>query len=235
MADNNFFDRISSQGKSYVDGRFTELKLKVVKALSQSLAFVCGMLFFIMVLAIMLGVLALALIQWLNTLVGTPFGTLIVAGFFALLALILFLLRKSLFRSRFVSMFAQLLFDEGSEINSFSDLRKAEQKTAEDIRKCSEEARRTIDGLKVRLSPLNLLAELFEKSSEVIDNAGSVFKSAKALFRNITGRGYSYEEAEYREPVDETLLNDTQNEKDDSCDHPADGDAEPAGSETPRI
>lgn len=235
MANNNFFDRLSSQGKSYVDGRFTELKLKVVRALSQSLSFVCGMLFFIMVLAIMLGVLALALIQWLNALVGTPFGTLIVAATFALLALILFLTRKSLFRSRFVSMFAKLLLDEDSDISTFSDLRKAEKKTAEDIKRSSEDVSDTIDSLKVRLSPFNLLSELLEKSTSVMDSAETVFKSARALFRNITGRGYVYEEAAPSTTIEVNPIKDTEYEKNDDPGHPADGDAEPSGSETPRI
>lgn len=229
----NFFESLTSNGKSYVDGRVTEVKLKAVKALSKSLSFICGMLLFFVVLAILFGVLAVALIQWMNTLLGEPLGTLAVAGFFALLALVIFIFRKRMFRSSFVLMFSKLFFDEDSDIVSFSDLKKAEKDNAEALKKCSDDTKDTIRDLKVKLSPLNLLSELLSKSSDVIDTAGTVFKSAKALLRTITGRGYRYEEPENSENSNSEIDNAYEENVDDH--HSADGDSEPEGAETPRV
>lgn len=192
----NFFETMASQGKSYVDGRVTEVKLKVVKALSRSMSYVAGMLIFILLAAVGFGLLALALTQWLNGLLGSPFGTLAVAGFFVALALIAFLLRKKLFRSGFVSMFAGILMDEECGISSYSDLMKAERENQDSLKACSDMTRDAFRDIRHRLSPLKLLSELLEKSNDVIDNAGVVFKSARNLIRNITGRGYRYEEPE---------------------------------------
>ena len=230
----NFFESLTSNGKSYVDGRVTEVKLKAVKALSKTLSFICGMLLFFVVLAILFGVLALALIQWMNALLGAPYGTLAVAGLFALAALFIFIFRKKMFRSSFVAMFSKLFFDEDSDIDSFSDLKKAEKENAEALHRCSEDTKDTLRDLKVKLSPLNLLSELLSKSNDVIDNAGTVFKSLKALLRTITGRGYRYEEPdEYPEDNNQEIDNPYEENADD-C-HPADGDSEPQGTETPRV
>lgn len=227
---NNFFENLTGSGKSYVDGRVTEVKLKAVKALSQSLSFVCGMLFFIAVLAIALGLFALALVQWLNSVIGAPFGTLVVAAVFSAFAIVLFAVRRKIFRNHYVAMFARLFFDDEQEINSFSDLEKAQKRNRKEISESSALARDTVQGLKHRLSPIKLLSDLLARSSDVIDTAGTVFTSARNLIRNITGRGYSYQEPEI---ILETK-NTQQNEKIADSGRPSDGSATLEGAETPR-
>lgn len=231
MSDNNnFFENLTGSGKSYVDGRVTEVKLKAVKALSQSLSFVCGMLFFIAVLAIALGLFALAMVQWLNSVLGTPYGTLIVAGVFSALALVLFVTRRKIFRNHYVSMFAKLFFDDEKEINSFSDLERAQKQNSREIAESTALAKDTVQGLKRRLSPVKLLSDLLARSSDVIDSAGTVFTSARNLIRNITGRGYSYQEPE----ITIETKNTQENEKIADSGHSSDGSAALEGAETPR-
>lgn len=233
----NFFETITSQGKSYVDGRITEVKLKVVRALSLSLSFVTGVLIFLLFAAVCFGLLAFALVQWLNSILGTPFGTLAVAALFAVLALIIFLRRKKLFRSRFIAMFSRLLMEDDCEIDSYSDLKKAEQENRERLKSCSDNTKEAVRELKHKLSPLNLLSELLLKSNDVIDNAGIVFKSARNLIRNITGRGYRYEEPddayENRNNAEE-INNEYQNEESNDDCRPVDGGADVESPETPR-
>lgn len=103
---------LAQETKDFVNLAIDEAKLKVTKGLSTSLAQVLAWLFIICILAIVLGLLAFALLQWLNILVGAPWGTLIVAGVFILALVILLLCRKKLFRNMFVKLFIDVFYDK---------------------------------------------------------------------------------------------------------------------------
>ena len=75
---------IAQETKDFVNLAVDEAKLKITKGLSTALAQVLAWLVIICILSLVLGLLAFALLQWLNILVGAPWGTLIVAGVFAL-------------------------------------------------------------------------------------------------------------------------------------------------------
>lgn len=103
---------LAQETKNFVNLAVDEAKLKVTKGLSTALAQVLAWLFIICILAIVLGLLAFALLQWLNILVGAPWGTLIVAGVFILTLVILLLCRKKLFRNMFVKLFIDVFYDK---------------------------------------------------------------------------------------------------------------------------
>ena len=103
---------LAQETKDFVNLAVDEAKLKVTKGLSTALAQVLAWLFIICILAIVLGLLAFALLQWLNILVGAPWGTLIVAGVFILALVILLLCRKKLFRNMFVKLFIDVFYDK---------------------------------------------------------------------------------------------------------------------------
>ena len=103
---------LAQETKDFLNLAVDEAKLKVTKGLSTALAQVLAWLFIICVLAIVLGLLAFALLQWLNILVGAPWGTLIVAGVFILALVILLLCRKKLFRNMFVKLFIDVFYDK---------------------------------------------------------------------------------------------------------------------------
>ena len=103
---------LTQETKDFLNLAVDEAKLKVTKGLSTALAQVLAWLFIICILAIVLGLLAFALLQWLNILVGAPWGTLIVAGVFILALVILLLCRKKLFRNMFVKLFIDVFYDK---------------------------------------------------------------------------------------------------------------------------
>ena len=102
---------LAQESREYADLRIDELKLKVTKGLSTGLGQTLAYLLIIVVLTVVLGLLTLALIQWLNGLLGTPWGTLIVAGVFLVALLVLWSLRQRLFKDLFVKLFIDVFYD----------------------------------------------------------------------------------------------------------------------------
>lgn len=101
---------IVSEAKAYVDGRLDEIKLKTVRGLSLSISKILWALVFLAVLLIVLSLLSDALLGFLNSLVGTPFGTLIVCGFWLVVLVVLFFLRNRLFRNSLVKLFINVFY-----------------------------------------------------------------------------------------------------------------------------
>ena len=115
MAEDKTFDDLVKETCRFVDIRFEEFKLKTARGLSTALGQVLAYLVIIAVLLVVLSLLALALLQWLNGLVGSPWGTLIVSGVFLLGLLALFLTRKSLFKDLFVKLFINIFYNNDSD------------------------------------------------------------------------------------------------------------------------
>lgn len=99
--------------KKYINLRIDEIKLKSTKGLTMAMSRLVSLFLIIIVLAITLGLLALALVQFLNGLVGTPWGTLIVWGAFMILLIILILNSKTLFNKTFLKIFLDVFYDDG--------------------------------------------------------------------------------------------------------------------------
>lgn len=106
----NPIEHLASEVRDYTDLRIDELKLKSVKALSSALSSICSMLLIVGVAVIAIGLLAYALLQWLNAVLGAPWGTLIAFGVFLAILCILLLRRRMLFRDGFVKLFAESFF-----------------------------------------------------------------------------------------------------------------------------
>lgn len=102
--------------KTYINLRINEIKLKAVKAISTSFSSLFSYLLILAVLIIVLGLLAVALLQWLNGVLGTPFGTLAVAGLFVVVLILLVAFRKKLFRNTFVKPLIDTFFSDEEEI-----------------------------------------------------------------------------------------------------------------------
>jgi hypothetical protein len=102
---------IAQETKDFVGLAVDEAKLRLTRGLSLALAQVLAWLVILCVLSLVLGLLSYALLQWLNALVGAPWGTLIVAGVFILALTILLLARKKLFRNMFVKLFISVFYD----------------------------------------------------------------------------------------------------------------------------
>ena len=102
--------------KDYVDLRIDELKLRATKGLSLALGRITATLLLVGVLVIVLGLLCVALIEWLGQLTGSlAVASSIVFGVFLVALVVLFLMRKRLFRDTFVKLFIQVFYDDDKE------------------------------------------------------------------------------------------------------------------------
>ena len=115
MAQDKNLSELAQEVREYVNLRIDEAKLKATRGLSVALGQTLAYLLIFAVLSIVLGLLALALLQWLNALLGTPWGTLIVSGLFAVALVLLWLRRDKMFRDLFVKLFIDVFYDGESE------------------------------------------------------------------------------------------------------------------------
>lgn len=115
MAKENPLGILAKETQDYVNLAIDEVKLKTTRGLSTALGQILSWLILISVLSLVLGLLSLALLQWINGVVGSPWGTLIVAGIFLLALVILFLNRQKLFRDLFVKLFIDVFYDTDDE------------------------------------------------------------------------------------------------------------------------
>lgn len=122
--------------KEYADIRLDEFKLNATKSLSSVFSQVLSMFLVLALLVILLGLLSIALLQWLNNIFGKPVGTLIVAGIIALLLIVMFVVRKRLFHRMFTKMFTGAF-----GISDAQDLEKA----SEDVKRRRALAERNLD------------------------------------------------------------------------------------------
>ena len=111
MENDSQLGRIGREVQEYVKLSVDEVKLKATRGLSTALSAVLAYLLIVCVLGLVLGLLSLALLQWLNGILGAPWGTLIVAGVALLVLLILWLARKKLFRDKFVELFINVFYE----------------------------------------------------------------------------------------------------------------------------
>jgi len=102
--------------KTYINLRIDEVKLKVMKGISTTFSRLFSFLLLLAVFIILLGLISVALVQWLNGIFEAPLGTLMVAGLFLVLFVVLLLCRKRLFRNTFIKPLAETFFDDGKQI-----------------------------------------------------------------------------------------------------------------------
>ena len=107
--------------KDYIDARLEQGKLLAADGLSSSLAAAVTIFLTLVLATVVLTTLAFGAVLLIGELLGSyAVGAFIVSGFFLILTLICWLLRKKLFRSMFIKM---LLKDEG--IRNCSELHDA--------------------------------------------------------------------------------------------------------------
>ena len=115
MAKEKTLAELAQEAREYADLRIDEAKLKATRGLSTALGQTLAYLLIIAVLVIVLSLLALALLQWLNGLLGAPWDTLIVSGVFILGLVALLLNRHRLFKDLFVKLFIDIFYDSEEE------------------------------------------------------------------------------------------------------------------------
>lgn len=111
------FDRplqdLASNAREYVDLQVDDLKLRITKGLSLSLGQVLALVLALVSLSILLLALGAGCVILLGNWLGNfAVAAFIVAGFFAVITLILFLLKNKLFVNGFVRLFTKIFFEE---------------------------------------------------------------------------------------------------------------------------
>ena len=106
---------IGKDTQDFLNLAVDEAKLKITRGLSTALSQFLAYLVIICILSLVLGLLSLALLQWINSLLGAPWGTLMIAAVFLLVLVILWISRKKLFRNRFVKLFIDVFYDADDE------------------------------------------------------------------------------------------------------------------------
>lgn len=110
--DNDPFEEFGSSVKDYLDMRKEVTKLTIVEHLSQISAKVISFFLIIISVSLSISFFSTALSRWLNTLFHSELaGPLIMGGFFLIIFIIIFSLRKKLFTNNMVKMFIKIFFD----------------------------------------------------------------------------------------------------------------------------
>ena len=102
--------------KDYFDLKADERKWRTTEGLSVAMGRLTAVLLLVGVLVIVLGLLAVVLIQWLGQWTGSvAVSSSIVCGAFVVVLAILFFLRKRLFRDTFVKLFIKVFYGDEKE------------------------------------------------------------------------------------------------------------------------
>ncbi len=107
---------LSKNAREYADMKVDEVKLRTAKGLSISLNYLLSMILVLFAASVVMLVLAFGLILLLGqALHSYAVGAFIVAGIFAIITFVLYLLRNKLFLNKLVAMFAGLFFENEKE------------------------------------------------------------------------------------------------------------------------
>ncbi|MDY0174873.1 MAG: hypothetical protein RBR62_06755 [Bacteroidales bacterium] len=108
---------IKDSAKEYLGLKSDAFKLGLVESISVIVNRLLSVFLLILVLLIALVFLATGATQWLGQLLdSTIAASLITGGFFLLLFIILFLLRKRLFTNTFVKLLVNIFFRETTDV-----------------------------------------------------------------------------------------------------------------------
>jgi len=143
---------LGRSAKDYVDLKVEDVKLRLVKGLSLSLGKMLSMILVLFLCSIVLFALAIGLILLIGQAIDNyAAGAFIVAGFFALIGLVVYLFRKKLFVSSFIGMMGDL-----GKVSSLSELDKRQDEVKDGIIRKEEEISYRFSGLREAYSPLNM-------------------------------------------------------------------------------
>ncbi|MGM9737883.1 MAG: hypothetical protein ACI3ZT_05665 [Candidatus Cryptobacteroides sp.] len=100
----------------YIDLKIDEIKLRTAKGLSVTLNRILLAFVFLCLGSIVMTALAFGGVLLLGDIIGSySAGAFIVAAFFALLAFLLWLVRKKLFLNGLIQLFVRLFFEDSGE------------------------------------------------------------------------------------------------------------------------
>ena len=188
MMERNFTqpaEELAAGAAEYVDLKIDEAKLKAARGLSVTFGKLLFSLTLLSLGTIVLTALAFGFVLLLGKLLGSyALGAFIVAGFFALVMLAVFLLRRKLFVNGFVRMFVRLFSD--SEIRNIEELEAACDTVSEDLRSKGGDLAAQGEKAKAFYTPANIVATGIRNASGVIPFDRMVLLAIRALKRRMS-------------------------------------------------
>ncbi len=110
------FTELTGSIKDYVELRIDMFRLILAEKLSRIFTFTISLMIFFILFNFIFMFISIAFILWYREYVGPAYtGALIVAGFYLLLGILVWILRKSLFINPVVSQISKILLEEDHE------------------------------------------------------------------------------------------------------------------------
>ena len=163
---NKFFapaDHLAHQTRGYVDAQIDNVKLRSVKGLSQGTSAIAGLLLIFIFVGALVMALSLAVVLWLGEVLNSyAKAAFIMAGVLLLVLVVLFLLRKRLFKNSFVSMYTDIFYQKENKpigLKSQEGLDIAIHQAESRIKEEEAGISFAFNGMKEFYTPKNLLNE----------------------------------------------------------------------------
>lgn len=106
-------DKLVRETTGYINAQFDDLKLRSIKGLSEGTSALAGLLLIFIMIGALVTAISFAFVLWIGELLNSyALGALIMAGILLLILVVLFLLRKSLFKDNFVTMYTNIFYQK---------------------------------------------------------------------------------------------------------------------------
>lgn len=173
-------DELRDSGKEYINLRIDEIKLKSVENLAKLSNKLIVLLLAIMLGGVILQLSGLALSYFIGQLVGnTALGFLLVAIFFLLVLLLLFIFRDKLFLNKLVKLFVGIFFD--TEIQSVDVLKREQEALRQKIVSKEMEISYKYKELKMAFNPITYVNKILSKFTIVESLIQSFYNGYKSV------------------------------------------------------
>lgn len=151
------------EARGYIDAQIDNVKLRSVKGLSQGTSTIAGLLLIFIVVGALVTALSFAVVLWLGELLHSyAQAAFIMSGVLLLVLVVLFVLRKRLFKNSFVSMYTDIFYPKETKplgLKGQDDLDEAILRTESRIKEEEESISDAFAEMKEFYSPKNLLKE----------------------------------------------------------------------------
>ena len=156
-------DHLVHETRGYIDAQIDNVKLRSVKGLSQGTSAIAGLLLIFIFIGALVTALSFAVVLWLGEVLHIyAKAAFIMAGVLLLVLVVLFLLRKHLFKNSFVSMYTDVFYQKENKpigLKSQEGLDMAIHQAESRIKEEEEGISYAFTDMKEFYTPKNLLSE----------------------------------------------------------------------------
>ena len=109
-------DKLVHETTGYVNAQIDDVKLRSIKGLSQGTSALAGLLLIMIVVGAVITALSFAVVLWLGELLHSyALAAFIMTGVLLIVLVVLFLLRKRLFKNSFVAMYTDVFYQKDNK------------------------------------------------------------------------------------------------------------------------